>query len=152
MSNYWNHIWAILGPCLGYIRAMFWLFLQYLCFQMPQMAKKITGESGKPKRKYSSMFTFRIIFGPCLDHIRAMFWLFLQYICFQMPKMAQIFTEESCMPSRRIPFNVKILGLYKGHVWAILGPCFDYFSVILACRCLKGLKFSLKSYACQIEE
>ena len=30
---------TMLGPCLGHIWAMFWLFLQYLCFQMPEMAQ-----------------------------------------------------------------------------------------------------------------
>ena len=69
-----------------------------------------------------------------------------------MPEMTQIFTEESAMPNRGILFNVQLLGPYWGHVWAILVPCFGYFYNILAFKCLKWLKFSLKSYACQIEE
>ena len=31
-----------------------------------------------------------------------------------MPEMAQIYTGASCKPNRTIPFNVKLLGLYKG--------------------------------------
>ena len=31
-----------------------------------------------------------------------------------MPEMAQIFTGESCKPNRTMPFNVKLLGPYKG--------------------------------------
>ena len=69
-----------------------------------------------------------------------------------MPKNAHIFTEESCKPNRWIPLNVKLLGPYKSNVWAILGPCFDYFYNIFASRCLKWLKFLLKNYAYQIEE
>ena len=69
-----------------------------------------------------------------------------------MTEMAQIFTWESCKLNRRIPLNVKLLGPYKGHVWAILGPCFGYFYNIFASRCLKLLKFSLESQASQIEE
>merc|ERR1711954_440759 len=34
-------------------------------------------------------------------------------------------------------------GPYKGHVWAILGPCFGYFYNIFASRLLEWLKFSL---------
>ena len=67
-----------------------------------------------------------------------------------MPEIAQIFTGESCKPNRRIPLNVKLLGPYKGHVWAILGPCFGYYCNIFASRCPKWLKFSLKSHAFQI--
>ena len=69
-----------------------------------------------------------------------------------MPEMAQIFTEASCMPTRRIPFNRKLFGPYKGHVQAILGPCFGYLYYIFASRCLKWLKFPLKSHECQLEE
>ena len=39
-----------------------------------------------------------------------------------------------------------------GCVWPTLGPCFGYFYNIFACRCLKWLKFSLKSHECQIEK
>ena len=35
---------TMLGPCLGHIRSMILLFLQYLCFQMPEMAHIFTGE------------------------------------------------------------------------------------------------------------
>ena len=35
---------TMLGPCLGHIRSMILLFLQYLCFQMPEMAQIFTGE------------------------------------------------------------------------------------------------------------
>ena len=50
--------------------------------------------------------------GPCLSHIRA------------IHEMAQIFTGESCMQNRIIPFSDKLLGLYKGHVWDIIGAFF----------------------------
>ena len=69
-----------------------------------------------------------------------------------MTEMAQIFTVASCMPNRRIIFNFELLGPYWGHVWAILGPCFGYFYNSFAFRCLKWLKYSLKSHACQVEE
>ena len=64
--------------------------------------------------------------------------------------MAQIFTGESCMPNRRIPFSVKLLGPYKGHVWAISGPCLGHLYNIFASRCLKWLNFLLNSDACQM--
>ena len=69
-----------------------------------------------------------------------------------MPEMDQIFTGESHKPNRRIPFNVKLLGSYKDHVWAILGPWYGYFYNIFASRCLKWLTYSLERCACQIEE
>ena len=76
-----------------------------------------------------------------------------------MSKMVQIFTEESCMSYRWILFNFEIIGPYWGHVsailgpcFAILGPCFGYFCNIFTSRCLKWLKFLLKSHACQIAE
>ena len=94
----------------------------------------------------------RAMFWPYKGHIRAMFWSFLLYLCFYIPKIAQIFTEDSCLSCRRLSFNVKLLGLYKGHVWAILGPYLSYFYNIFACRCLKWLKFSLKCHLYQIEE
>ena len=126
---------TMLGPCMDRIRAMFWLFQQYICFWMPQMAHIFTEESGKPNRRKLSMSDcwdhIRAMFAPyqghVLGHIGAMFLLFLQYLCFQVHEIAIIFTEESCMTNRRIPFNVKLLGPYMGHVWAITGPCFAYF-------------------------
>ena len=42
---------TMLGSCLGHIRAMFWLFLPYLCFQMPKMAQIFTKESFIPIRR-----------------------------------------------------------------------------------------------------
>merc|ERR1711954_586251 len=81
-----------------------------------------------------------------------MYGLVLQYLGFYRTQMAQIFTGDSCMPVRRIAFSLKLWRPYKGHVWAILGPCFGYFYNIFASRCLKWLKFSLESQACQIEE
>merc|ERR1711954_403657 len=62
-------IGTIFGACLGYIRAMFWLFLHYICFYMPEMAKIFTKESCMPIRNYSLMLTY-------LDHIRALFGQF----------------------------------------------------------------------------
>ena len=87
-----------------------------------------------------------------MGHIRAMFGLFLQYHGFYMTQMAQICTGESCKPNREIPINFKLLGPYKGHVWAIFGPCFGYFYNIFASRCPKWLKFLLERHICQIEE
>ena len=66
--------------------------------------------------------------------------------------MTEIFTGETCKPNREIPINVKLLGPYKVHIWAILLPCVGYFYNIFASRCLKGLKFSLEIHACQIGE
>ena len=48
----------MLGPCLGYIKAMFWLFLHYICFFMPKMAKILIKGSFMPIRKYSLMLTY----------------------------------------------------------------------------------------------
>ena len=62
-----------------------------------------------------------------------------------MPDKAPIFTGETCKPNRGIPINVKLLGPYKGNVWAILGLCFGYFYNMFASRCLKLLTFSLVS-------
>ena len=130
----------MLGPCFGHIRAMFWLFLQWLCFQMPEITQIFTEELCMTSREYSLMLTYWdhvwAILGPCFgyfyntfasrcfkwfkisleshayqieeyhsmlnyrDHIRAMFLLFLQYLCYQMPEMANNFTKESCMPNR----------------------------------------------------
>ena len=66
--------------------------------------------------------------------------------------MAQIFSQELCRPNRRKLFNVQLFGPYWCHVWAILGPYLSYFYNFFACRCLRWLKFSLESLACQIEE
>ena len=57
---------TILGPCLGHIRAMFWLFLQQLCFQMHEMAQIFTGESCKPNRRIP--FSVKL-FGPYKGHV-----------------------------------------------------------------------------------
>ena len=84
------------GPFLGHIRAMFWPFLQYLCFQMHEMPQIFTEESCMPNRRIQiNVQLSEPYWGHVLGHSRAMFWLFLQYLCFQMPTMAQIFTEES---------------------------------------------------------
>ena len=56
------------------------------------------------------------------------------------------------MSKRRIHINVKLLGPYWCHVWAIVGPYFGYFYNIFASRYLKLLKFSPKSHACHIED
>ena len=61
-----------------------------------------------------------------------------------MPKRAQIFTGESRKPNRTMPFNVKLLGPYKGLAYKGLttekskitwmgqfGPCQVYFWAIL---------------------
>ena len=66
-----------------------------------------------------------------------------------MPEMVKIFTGESSKPNRRIPLIVKLLGSYKGHVWAMLGPCFGYFYNIFASRGLKWLTYSLVSLKVQ---
>ena len=66
--------------------------------------------------------------------------------------MAQNSTEQSCIPNRRQIFIVQLFEPYWCHVWAILGPYLSYFYSIFACRCLKWLKFSPKSYACHIKK
>ena len=121
----------IKGQCLGHIKAMFQLFLQYSCFQMTEMPQIFTGESWKPNRRIQ----FNVgLMGPYKGHVWAMFWLFLQYICLQMTEMAHIFTGELHMPNRRTPLNIKLSGPYRGHVWAKLGPCFVFFYNIFASR------------------
>ena len=110
-----NHIvfnfWAILVPCLGHIRAIFKLFLPYLCFAN----ETFMTESNKAMRHVNVVTNSK-------DNVRAMFELFLQYLCFWMTEMAQIFTVESCNPNRRIPINVKLLRPYNSLVWAMFGP------------------------------
>ena len=66
--------------------------------------------------------------------------------------MAQIFTKETCLPNGIKICNVQLFGTYWDHVWAILGPCFGHFYTIFASRCLKWLKISPNSHACQIKE
>ena len=76
MSNYCDHISAMLGPCLGHIRAMLWLFLQCLCFQITETAKNFTKESCMTNRRILLNFNLFIqcwghvlaILGPCLDY------------------------------------------------------------------------------------
>ena len=109
LGPYKGHVCTISGPCLGHIRAMFLLFLQYLCFYMPEMAHIFSGESCKPNKINQTIQNYWTIKGPCFGHIGDMFWLFLQYLCFYMTEMAQIFTRKSCRPNRRIPTNVKLL-------------------------------------------
>ena len=112
---------------------------------MPEMAQIFTEESCMSNRRiiiYCSIIG--TIFGSCLDHIRAMFWLFLQYRCFYMPEMAQIFTEESCMSNRKCSLMLTNLD----HIRAMCGVFFNIF----VSRCLKWLKFSLKSHSCQLGE
>ena len=88
----------------------------------------------------------RTMLGPYLGHIRAMFWLSLQYLCFDMTEVAQIPQERDMHILECLLFGTTFLG----HVWAILGPCFGYFYYIFASKCLKWLKISPKSHACQI--
>ena len=68
MSGCWDHIKAMFAPyeghVLGHIGAMFLLFLQYLCFYMPEMVHIFSGESCKLNKSNNSIFNY-------LNHIRA---------------------------------------------------------------------------------
>ena len=59
---------TILGHVLAILGAMFWLFLQYICFQRPELGKIFTEESIMQTRKILSIFNQRdyilVIFGP----------------------------------------------------------------------------------------
>ena len=60
----------LFGPYKGNIRAMFWLFLLYLCFWMPKMAQIFTEGSCLPSRR----IPFNVkLFGPYRGHVWAMF-------------------------------------------------------------------------------
>ena len=148
----------MLGPCLGILGPCFYYFYNILASRCLKWLKFSLESHACHIEEYSLLTCLDhcgiigTILGQCLGHIRAMLRLFLQYLCFQMNEMAQIFTGELCMPNRRIPFSVKLLGLYRGHIWAILGPCFGHFYNIFASRVQKWLKFSLERHACQIEE
>ena len=61
---------TMLGPCLSHIRAMFWPFLLYLCFQMLEMAQIFTGRTCMPNRRIQ--FDVKLL-GPYNSHVGAMF-------------------------------------------------------------------------------
>ena len=142
MLNYWEHL-----------RTMFCLFLQYLCFQMPEMTKFFTDESCTQNRR---IFSNVELLGTYESHVGTMFGPYQGHVL-TISTITLLLDDLSgsnfhCMPNRRIPFSVKLLGPYKGHVWATLGPCFDYFYNNFASRCLKRLKLALESHESQIEE
>ena len=87
-----------------------------------------------------------------MGHTRAIFWLFLLYLCIYRFDLVRILNEKPNRTNQTVPCNYIFLESCWGYVWAILGPCFDYFYNIFASRCLKWLKFSLESHASQIEE
>ena len=140
----------MLGPCWGHIKAIFWLFLQYLCFKMPEMAQIFTVESYNPNRGillnvdslgpywgnglailgpcfgYSLIVT---IFGQCSGHIRAMCLLLLQYLCFQMSEMVQIFWEV-LKGQNNITIYIRLLNSCWGQVLAIYALLLPLYAVI----------------------
>ena len=59
---------TMLGPCLGHIRAMFWLFIQYLYFQMSDIAQIFSEEVCIPNRKI--LFDVNFL-GPYYGHVMA---------------------------------------------------------------------------------
>ena len=149
MSNYWDHILAMIGPYQAHVLA---ISIQYFWLYLPETTQIFTEESCIPNRR--TLFNVQLLRqyrGHISGHIRTMFWLFLQYICLQMTEMAQNFTSHACQIE-----ECSLMLTYRDHIGAmflaILGPQFGYFYDIFASRCLKWLNFSLESYACHIKE
>ena len=118
---YWCHVWAISGPCLGHIRAMFWLFLQQLCFQMPKLLKYSLKIQTCQLEECSFMLTYQ-------DHIWAMFGTYQDH-------GLSISTIYLLLDAKKLKFSL------KGYVWTISVPFFGYFYKIVPSRCLKLLKY-----------
>ena len=71
MSNYLDHMRAMVGPYKGHIGAMFWLFLLYICFQMPNMAQIFIEESCMPSRRIP--ISIGTISEPCFGYFYNIF-------------------------------------------------------------------------------
>ena len=72
---------TISGQCLDHNRAMFWLFLQYLCFQMLEMAEFFTEESCMPNRRIlfndPLLGPQKAMLGPYQGHVLAISTIYL---------------------------------------------------------------------------
>ena len=64
MFNYCDHI----GPYLGHVKAMFGLYVQYLCLWMPEIVQMFTKESCIPNRRIP--FNVQLL-GPYFGHVWA---------------------------------------------------------------------------------
>ena len=64
---------TMLGHVLAILGAMFWLFLQYLCFQTPESLKSVNKESSMPTRRILLILNQRdyigVMFGPYKGNI-----------------------------------------------------------------------------------
>ena len=121
----------------SHIRAIILQFLQYLCFQMPEMAKIFTEESCMANRGIIYKFE---LFGPYYGHVLALFepcfvhfYNFVASRCLKWLKFS--LKHHACQ--RKEHSLMLSLGPYHGYLWAMIGPCFGYFYNIFACRCLK---------------
>ena len=147
---YCSIIGTILGPCLGHIRAMFWLFLHIFVSIWLNWLKF------PPKRdmhaKYKIFFDV-YFFGPHFDHVLAILGPCFNYFynifasrCLKWLKFA--------LMSHAGHFLVRKYSLiltYWNHIEAMfghIGALFGYFYNKFASRCLKWYIFSLKSHAC----
>ena len=85
---YWSH--------LGHIRALFWLFLQFIYFGCPKWLKFLWKSHAYQLENTLNVDSLGTFYG----HISSLFWLCLHYLCFLMHDMSLIVTEKSCMPKR----------------------------------------------------
>ena len=110
-EKYFFWCWLIgtmFGPCSSHNMAMFWLFLQYLCFKMP-------------KRRKLCNAVISTILWPFLSYIRVMFCWLHNIFASRCRKWLKL-SLQSYMLNKRKPY-VEFLRSYWGHVWPILRPC-----------------------------
>ena len=69
---------TMLGPCLGHIRAMFWLFLQYICLYMTEMAQNFTKETCMPNGRILLSVD---LLGPYWGYVLAILGPYFGYFC-----------------------------------------------------------------------
>ena len=136
---------TMLGPCLGHIRAMFWLFLQYLCFWMHEMDQIFSGKL--------CMLIWRILFNIRLwETYRGHVWSILGlcfgnlYNMFASTWLKWLkFSPKSHAYQIKILFDVYLLGPYWGHVWALSGTCFGLFQQYI-CFYMTEIAYRLYCY------
>ena len=83
----------------------------------------------------------RTMWGTYLGNKRVIFGLSVLYLCSYLFEMVQISTEKLWLTIKALPCNIKLLGPYQGHFWAILVPYYSFFCYIFASTCLNGSNF-----------
>ena len=117
------HNGTILLPCLGHIRAMFWLFLQYPCFYMPICLAKFSLKSNMIRERKLLMWNnwdhIRAIYGSSHSHVLAIDTI---YLLLEVWKCSNIHSIVLQGP-QKITLQYQIFS-------TIFGPCFGHIMAI----------------------